>query len=250
MRILLLADSKPGVFVSKFLKEQKENITGLCLHDKKYQNNSDEIIKNLELNDKNIFCVKNIKSMETLEFVKKSNPDIILSIYWRYILPETIIDLPKYGCVNYHPAFLPYNRGKNPNFWPIIEETPAGVSLHYIDSGIDTGKVISQKKVFVEPVDTGGSLYKKLEIAFKDLFIETWPMIKKNDLKLEEQNLSEGTFHYSKDFNKVGLINLNEKYKASDLINLLRAKTFPGKPGAYFLDNGKKIYLKLELSYE
>ena len=36
--------------------------------------------------------------------------------------------------------------GKNPNFWPIIEETPAGVSLHYIDSGIDTGKVISQKK--------------------------------------------------------------------------------------------------------
>ena len=122
--------------------------------------------------------------------------------------------------------------------------------MHYIDSGIDTGKVISQKKVFVEPVDTGGSLYKKLEIAFKDLFIETWPMIKKNDLKLEEQNLSEGTFHYSKDFNKVGLINLNEKYKASDLINLLRAKTFPGKPGAYFLDNGKKIYLKLELSYE
>ena len=74
MRILLLADSKPGVFVSKFLKEQKENITGLCLHDKKYQNNSDEIIKNLELNDKNIFCVKNIKSMETLEFVKNQIP--------------------------------------------------------------------------------------------------------------------------------------------------------------------------------
>ena len=56
----------------------------------------------------------------------------------------------------------------------------------------------------------------------------------KNDLKLEEQNLSEGTFHYSKDFNKVGLINLNEKYKASDLINLLRAKPFQVKLGIFF----------------
>ena len=44
--------------------------------------------------------------------------------------------------------------GEKSNFWPIIEKTPAGVSLHYIDSGIDTGKIISQKKVFVEPVDT------------------------------------------------------------------------------------------------
>ena len=111
MRILLLADSKPGVLF-KIFKEAKRKYYWTCLHDKKYQNNSDEIIKNLELNDNNIFCVKNIKSMETLEFVKKSNPDIILSIYWRYILPEPIIDLPKYGCVNYHPAFLPYNRGK------------------------------------------------------------------------------------------------------------------------------------------
>ena len=66
-------------------------------------------------------------------------------------------------------------------------------------------------------------------------------MIKKNDLKLEEQNLSEGTFHYSKDFNKVGLINLNQKYKASDLINLLRAKTFPGKPGHIFWIMEKKF---------
>ena len=59
-------------------------------------------------------------------------------------------------------SYLPFNRGKKPNVWPIIEGSPAGVSMHYIDSGIDSGKIISQSKIDVEIIDTAKTLYDKI----------------------------------------------------------------------------------------
>lgn len=250
MRILLLADSNPGLFVSKFLFEQKENIVGLCIHEKKYQNNVEEIISSLNISDEKIFEISNMKDENTFNYINSLNVDLILSIYWRYIIPNRIIQLPKKGCINYHPAMLPYNRGKNPNVWPIIENTPAGVSIHYIDEGIDTGEIIAQKEVSVDPIDTGESLYFKLERAFQKLFIKTWPKIKSNNIKSINQVKEDGTFHLSKEFKTLSEIDLNKNYKAKDLINLLRAKTFANKPSAYYKKNGKKIYLRLSPSYE
>jgi len=250
MRILLLADSNPGLFVSRFLFEQKENIVGLCVHEAKYQNKAQEIISSLNINDKKIFEVSSMKDEDTFNFINSLNVDLILSIYWRYIIPNRIIQIPKKGCINYHPALLPYNRGKNPNVWPIIENTPAGVTIHYIDEGIDTGKIIAQKEVSIDHIDTGESLYFKLEKAFEKLFIKTWPKIKSDNIKSVKQVKEEGTFHLSKDFKTLSEIDLNKNYKAQDLINLLRAKTFSNKPSAYYKKNGKKIYLRLRPSYE
>jgi len=250
MRILLLADNKPGLFVSRFLVEHNENVIGLCLHEEKYRNNGDEIVKSLNLGKKYIFEVIDMKDDETFDFIQSLKPDLILSIYWRYMLPERIIQLPEQGCINYHPAMLPYNRGKNPNVWPIIENTPAGVSLHYIDTGIDTGDIIAQKEVKVEPTDTGETLYNKLKNVFEILFSEIWPTIKKNNVMTIKQKKKKGTFHTSKQFQELGEIDLYENFRAVDLINLLRAKTFSGKPAAYYVKEGKKIYLRIHPSYE
>lgn len=250
MRILLFADNKPGLYVSKFLVKNNENIVGLCLHEKKYQNNGNEIIESLNLDKEKIFEITDINSAKTFNFINSVKPDLILSIYWRYLLPESIIKLPKKGCINYHPALLPYNRGKNPNVWPIIENTPAGVTLHYIDAGIDTGDIISQKEVHVNHTDTGETLYNKLEKAFEVLFSKCWDKIKSNEINRIKQKNKNGSFHTSKDFEKLGKIDLNKKYLASDLINLLRAKTFSGKPSAYYLKDGKKIFLRINPSYE
>ena len=250
MRILLLADNKPGLFVSKLLFEQNENIVGLCLHEEKYQNNGDEIVKSLNLDRENIFEVMDMKDDGVFKFIKSLKPDLIFSIYWRYLLPDRIIQLPSKGCINYHPAMLPYNRGKNPNVWPIIENTPAGVTLHYIDIGIDTGDIIAQNKVEIEPIDTGETLYNKLNKAFEELFLNTWPILKKDKIMSIKQNKETGSFHTSKQFHELSEIDLNKSYKASDLINLLRAKTFLGKPAAYYVNKGNKIYLRLHPSYE
>ena len=68
MRILLLADSSPGLFVSKFLFEQKENIVGLCVHEAKHQNKVKEIISVLKIDDKKIFEVSSMKDKDTFNF--------------------------------------------------------------------------------------------------------------------------------------------------------------------------------------
>ena len=250
MRILLLADNKPGLYVSKYLSEENENIVGVCLHEKRYQNYGNEIIKYLNLPKEKIFEISDMKNENTYDFIKKADPDIILSIYWRYLLPEEIFSYPKYGCINYHAAMLPYNRGKNPNVWPIIENTPAGVTLHYIDKGIDTGEIIAQKEVEVEHIDTGESLYNKLNLAFEGLFSATWPKIRKNNIIPKKQLKGQGSFHTSKQFRELGEIDLNKKYKAIDLINLLRSKTFTDKPAAFYIKDGKRIFLRLYSSYE
>lgn len=250
MKIVLLADNKPGLFVSKFLAKHNEKIVGLCVHEKEYQNNSDEIVKSLNLDKEKILEVIDMKDEKTFNFIKSLEPDLILSIYWRYLLPKNIIKLPIRGCINYHPAFLPYNRGKNPNVWPIIEDTPAGVTLHYIDIGIDTGDIIAQKEVEVDPIDTAEILYNKLEKSFEKLFKQNWSRIKKNQIVPIKQKKEKGTFHTSKEFENLGEINLYKNYRAIDLINLLKAKTFSGKPAAYYLENGKKIYLRIHPSYE
>jgi len=250
MRIILLADNKPGLFVSRFLFEQNENVVGLCLHEEKYQNNGDEIVSSLNLDKESIFEIMDMKDDETFEFIQSLQPDLILSIYWRYLLPDRIIQLPPQGCINYHPAMLPYNRGKNPNVWPIITGTPAGVTLHYIDTGIDTGDIVAQKEVNVEPIDTGETLYRKLQKAFEELFCDTWPVITQKKITSMKQEKKKGSFHTSKQFKKLGEIDLNKNYKAADLINLLRAKTFTGKPAAFYIQEGKKIYLRLYPSYE
>jgi methionyl-tRNA formyltransferase len=149
-----------------------------------------------------------------------------------------------------HPSFLPYNRGSNPNVWSIVEETPAGVTLHYIDKGVDTGNIIAQKHVAVEPLDTGETLYRKLEKTCVALFKATWPLMRSGQVPQLIQDREEGTHHTTADVNLIDAIDLDKTYTARHLINVIRARTFEPYPGAYFNYHGQKIYLRLQLFYE
>jgi methionyl-tRNA formyltransferase len=250
MRIFLMADNWLGWKVAQHLNSLNENIVGLALHPEGYQNYANEIIEELNISIDKVLIGKKQLEPTFIEKVRQLRPDIILVVYWNYILPEKLFSIPKSGCVNFHMAYLPYNRGKNPNVWSIIEGTPAGVTMHYIDSGIDTGKIISQKKVNVEIIDTAKSIFNKQLKAFVELFIETWPKIKDSSIQPIPQDLNEGTFHYSNDFQKLSEISLEDKIYPLDLINQLRAKMFEPHPPAYFILNGKKVYVSISLKYE
>lgn len=250
MNIILFANDIVGLRVSQYLKSRNENIELLVLHEPQKQKYTSEIIESLGLTDKKIIAPPNLKDPSLIETIKKANPEIMICAYWGYILPDELFTIPKFGCINLHPGLLPFNRGKNPNVWPIVEGTPAGVTIHYIDAGIDTGNIIAQREVPVEITDTGKSLYEKLISALCEIFIESWPDIKKGTNKRFKQELSNGTFHLSKDLKKLDEIKLNKNYKALDLINILRARTFKPYPSAWFNYQGKKIYLRVYLEYE
>jgi len=152
--------------------------------------------------------------------------------------------------VNIHPALLPYNRGSYPNVWSIVERTPSGVTIHYIDEGIDTGDIIAQCTIPVEPVDTGESLYRKLERAMLDLFQQTWPLIRAGQAPRLSQINAAGTTHRIRDAAQIDEIDLNRMYTARELLDILRARTFLPYPSAYFWHEGRKVYVRVQLEYD
>jgi len=102
--------------------------------------------------------------------------------------------------------------------------------------------------VEVEPIDTGETLYRKLEGACLDLFREYWPRIRGGHAPRSAQE-SGGSYHRTRDVERIDAIDLDRQYRARDLIDLLRARTFPPYPGAYFEEGGRRVYLRLELSF-
>jgi len=130
--------------------------------------------------------------------VFKIKPDILVSYNYGYILKNDIISIPKLGSINLHVSFLPWNKGADPNFWSHIEGTPKGVSIHYIDEGVDTGDIIAQKKVVFSENDTLRTSYVKLHKEMQDLFYATWPKITSGKNSRKKQNGS-GTLHRDAD---------------------------------------------------
>ena len=167
-----------------------------------------------------------------------SVPELGISVGYRYILKPEQIKAFRYGVINLHTGYLPWNRGAYPNIWPIIDGTPAGVTLHWIDAGVDTGPIIAQVPVTVEPTDTAGSLYVKLQHAAFDLFTLMWPRILKLDLMGTMQN-GEGTTH-----TKAELETLDANVPGfKEVLDRIRARTFPG----YGLDfDGLRVTVNIE----
>jgi len=165
-----------------------------------YNKNQTSLINFLK---KKNFRIKNYKKIPPLEIFKQS--DFILSFGFRKIISENIIKKIKKPIFNIHLSYLPFNRGAHPNFWSFIENTPAGVSIHKIDKGIDTGNVILRKKIYFNTSLNKFSTFKK---TYNFLFLEAEKLFKKNFNKIYNKKYKKilinhkGTFHYKKDLPK------------------------------------------------
>jgi len=249
MKIFLFIDGWVGLKVASYLKKNNETIVGIVIHPNKVQHFTKEIIEVCELPPERVFKWGTISEQNLKKEIINLNADIAFTIFWGYILKPCIYDLFKHGCINFHCSYLPFNRGKNPNVWPLIENTPAGITLHYIDEGIDTGPIIAQQIVKVEPIDTAKDLYEKLIQAFPSLFFKTWPLIKSGKSISINQDSKKSTFHLAKDFKNLDTLDLEKKYYPLDLINILRARTFNPHRQCYIYIDGRKVGIRIELEY-
>jgi methionyl-tRNA formyltransferase len=250
MRIVCLCNNWLGWRVLKWLKEQGEEIVALVMHPVDRCKYGDEIRSVVVGSDCVVLDGSRLKESKILEVIGSLGAEIGVSALFGYILRKEFLKLLPKGCVNLHPALLPYNRGAHPNVWSIVENTPAGATIHYIDEGVDTGDIIDQKPVPVTITDTGESLYRKLETASLELFRLTWPLIRSGACPRRPQVQGQGTFHRVRDVEAIDEIDLSRAYRAEDLLNVIRARTFAPYPGAYFRRDGHKIYLRLELVEE
>ena len=249
MRILYFANNRTGLLILEWLIESGEDVAGVVLHPPDRRLFADELVA--AAGSRPIFQADRLGDEGTLREIAALGADIGVSAFFGYILKPPLLELLPAGCVNVHPALLPYNRGAHPNVWSIVDGTPAGATLHYIDAGVDTGDIVAQVELPVTSVDTAATLYGKLEDACVDLFREAWPALREGTAPRRPQDPDAGTYHRRDDLKMIDRITLDDTYKARDLIDLLRARTFPPHAAAHFVDDdGRKVQVRVELSYE
>jgi methionyl-tRNA formyltransferase len=107
--------------------------------------------------------------------VQRIAPDMVICAYYPRIFPRRLIDTPPLGCINVHPGLLPKYRGTFPTPWSILNnETEIGITIHYMDEGIDTGDVLVQQCFPIGPDETGHELYRRSMKLCADLLIENF----------------------------------------------------------------------------
>jgi len=173
--------------------------------------------------------------------------DWIFLAWWPHLIKQDIIDIPKFGVINTHNSLLPFNRGVHPNFWAIVEQKQYGVSMHLVTKGVDDGDIISQIKIPYDWTINGDQLYELGMKSLEKLFEETYTKIRKNNFKPIPQDHSLMTCHKTHEIENKSKINLNGKYKAKDLINIIRAKDCLGKSAATFIDDGKVYEIRVNI---
>ena len=126
------------------------------------------------------------------------NPDIIVTCAYGQIVPEIILNKPKYGCINVHASLLPKLRGGAPIHKAIINGyDKTGITIMYMDKGMDTGDMISKVEVDIDDCDTAETLHNKLMNVSVPLLKETLVSIINGTNKREKQNDKDASFAYN-----------------------------------------------------
>ena len=182
-----------------------------------------------------VFTPKKIREPENIEYLRKFQPDIIIVAAFGQILSKTILDMPKYGCVNVHASLLPKYRGAAPIQWAVINgDEVSGVTIMRMNEGIDTGDMIAKRELRLAEDETGGSLFDKLADLGAKLCVETMEMIEKGTAVYTPQN-SEAATHTSMIRKEMGDISWNRS--AVDIERLIRGLN--PWPSAYTHLDGK-----------
>ena len=151
-------------------------------------------IKNLAL-EHNIPVFQPVRIKVDYETIKEYHPDLIVTCAYGQIVPKEVLDIPRLGCINVHASLLPKYRGGAPIHHAIMNgETKSGITIMYMDIGMDTGDMIVKKEIPIEDSDTLGSLSDKLSKLGASLLEEVLPSIINGTNTRESQNNAEATY--------------------------------------------------------
>lgn len=179
-----------------------------------------------------------VRDPEFVETLKELEPDMIVVAAFGQIIPKTILDMPKYGCLNIHASLLPKYRGAAPIQQAVIDgEKESGVTIMKMGVGLDTGDMISQGIVPLAADETGGSLFDKLAEEGAELLIRTIPSIVDGTAVYTKQPEESPTPYAAMISKKMGLMDFSKS--ATELERLVRGMN--PWPSAYTFLNGKTL---------
>jgi methionyl-tRNA formyltransferase len=167
MRVLFIGTGEIGVPVLRFLIESDEHeLIGVVTQPDKPVGREQRIeappVKSA-LASSNVPLLQPKRIKDSVDEIRSLNPDVIVVIAYGQILPKRILEIPRIACLNLHASLLPRHRGAAPIQAAIVAgDRETGISVMYMDEGLDTGDVLLQKRIEIAPDETGGSLHDRL----------------------------------------------------------------------------------------
>jgi methionyl-tRNA formyltransferase len=237
MRIIVVGQGPFGEKVLEALIQKGEHVVGVvCPPDRR-----GEPLKALAERSGISFCRPNeMKDPQVYDMYVEVYPDLSLLAFVTDILPERLLRIPCLGTICYHPSLLPRHRGASAINWAIINgDTHTGLTIFWVDEGIDTGPILLQKAVEVAPDDTTGSLYFNVLFPMGvEAMVEAVDLIKRGEAPRITQDESKATYEPPCDD---AVASVDWQKSAKDLYNLIRG--CDPQPGAHTTIKGKKVRL-------
>ncbi len=200
-------------------------------------NNPDQILMN-KANKLGIefLYTENVNSREFIKKLSLLKCDLLVSMSFNQIFKEPIISIPKLGIINCHAGKLPLYRGRNVLNWVLInDEKEFGITVHYIDEGIDTGDIIVQQTYPIDDSDTYRSLLEKAYVECPNLLLKAIIKIKNGEVEsIKQCNILNSYMYCSRRKEGDEVINWNSSSR--EIFNFIRALSYPGPCATSFID--------------
>ena len=235
MRIILVGQGPFGEKVLDALFQQGEHIVGaFCPQDKK----GASLAKTAENLGVPLYRSYKMKDADVRDAFVELSPDLVILAFVTDIIPESLLDIPTIGTICYHPSLLPRHRGASAINWAVIQgDTRTGLTILWVDKGIDTGPILLQKEIEIAPDDTTGTLnFNKLFGMGIDAMVEAVKLVKNGNAPKLPQDDSLATYEppCSDAFAEI-----EWSKPAQEVYNLVRG--CDPQPGAYSTINGEKV---------
>lgn len=170
---------------------------------------------------------------EILAEVRAIAPDVVFSVYYRKIFPKELLCIPKQGCINIHPSKLPLYRGPVPTAWAILNgEKSFGITIHYMDEGVDTGDILVATEFPILENETGFELYSRGMKLGAELLRENFPGIIQGEIQARKQ-VGQGSYYGKLSGRHI----LNWRQSVESVKNLVRVHAKPYNPVQAILFN-------------
>ncbi|MBK5445849.1 MULTISPECIES: methionyl-tRNA formyltransferase [unclassified Peribacillus] len=142
-----------------------------------------------------VYQPEKIREKEDLEKIIALKPDLVVTAAFGQILPNELLEAPKYGCINVHASLLPELRGGAPIHYSILQgKEKTGITIMYMAEKLDAGDILTQAEVTIEEEDNVGTLHDKLSKVGSDLLAETLPKLINDELNAIKQDEDKATF--------------------------------------------------------
>jgi methionyl-tRNA formyltransferase len=238
MRIIFIGTIEFSSQILQFLLSNKVNIVGVITSNNNKINSDYADLTPICINRKIPYIlVDDINKENVVDWMDELKSDLIFCFGWSRLIKSDILKLPTVGVVGFHPAELPYNRGRHPLIWAIVLGLKKTASTYYLmDEGVDSGDIISQREIIISVNENAQSLYNKVIDIAKDQILELLPLLYSGKYKK--------IIHNKTRYNTWRKRNINDgeidwRMCARHIHGLIRGLTHP-YIGAHFISNGGK----------